>query len=390
MSPLIRGLSSPAAHETRICGSANSSARSRSAWLCRPAISARSRVSSRTARSRVRISKIAATTEKPTNASAVVNTANSWWLRSSQAEIVSAKARSAAEAGSAGSSSMATNPLRPWRASEVHDSRFRRIAATTPDMICPRTHELRPGAFPRRARIVKENNPKGTRWVRVRTVNANLVGIKCENFWKSLRSCAPIRGLTPGRAKAAAAAVGGGKRGRDNELRLHHRRNHHLRDALAAANRKRRLAVIDQDDRNLAAVIRVDRARRVQHRDAMPGGKARAWPHLGLIAGWQRDGQPGRHDSVFSGRQDQRRFRRHGRQQIEAGGVSTLIGRQRQAFAMRQLTDVDLHRADHEFFSTVLAIRATSSAATCSLVMTGQESTLMLSAAISAPSRVSR
>jgi hypothetical protein len=35
----------------------------------------------------------------------------------------------------------------------VHDSRFRRIAATTPDMICPRTHDFTPGANPRRARI---------------------------------------------------------------------------------------------------------------------------------------------------------------------------------------------------------------------------------------------
>ena len=78
MSPLIRGRSSPAAQEISTCGSANSSARSRSAWACKAAISTRSRNSFRTARSRVRIKRIAATTEKPSSASAVVRTANSW------------------------------------------------------------------------------------------------------------------------------------------------------------------------------------------------------------------------------------------------------------------------------------------------------------------------
>ena len=88
MSPLICGRLSPAAHEIRICGSANSSARKRSAWTCRPAMSARSRASLLAARTRVRISRIAATTEKPSSASAVVSTAISWRLRSKKVEIV--------------------------------------------------------------------------------------------------------------------------------------------------------------------------------------------------------------------------------------------------------------------------------------------------------------
>ena len=45
VSPLICGRLSPAAQEIRICGSANSSARSRSAWTCRSAMSERSRAS---------------------------------------------------------------------------------------------------------------------------------------------------------------------------------------------------------------------------------------------------------------------------------------------------------------------------------------------------------
>src|SRR5437667_1079718 len=122
----------------------------------------------------------------------------------------------------------------------------------------------------------------------------------------------------------------------------------------------------------------------------MLGGKAGAWPHLGLIAGRQRDGQSCRHLGVFSRRQDQRRFLGHSRQQIKPGSVCALIRGQRQALAMRQLADVDFHGSAHELFSTVLAIFAISSVATCPLVITGQESTLMLSTPISVPSRVNR
>src|SRR5213079_587165 len=61
------------------------------------------------------------------------------------------------------------------------------------------------------------------------------------------------------------------------------------------------------------------------------------------------------------------------------------IGGQCETLAMRQLQDLDLDCLAHDSCSTSLAIRATSSIATCSLVMTGQEST-----AKSAPSRVKR
>jgi hypothetical protein len=43
---------------------------------------------------------------------------------------------------------------RPLRASEVHDSRVRRIAAITPDMVCPKTARFHARRFPRRSRIV--------------------------------------------------------------------------------------------------------------------------------------------------------------------------------------------------------------------------------------------
>jgi hypothetical protein len=34
------------------------------------------------------------------------------------------------------------------RASDVHDSKVRRIATTTPDMVCPKPHNIAPGLSP--------------------------------------------------------------------------------------------------------------------------------------------------------------------------------------------------------------------------------------------------
>src|ERR1700761_3423157 len=50
---------------------------------------------------------------------------------------------------------------RPPRASEVHDSKVRRNAAITPDMVYPNPHDLRLGKSPRRARIT-DNIANGT------------------------------------------------------------------------------------------------------------------------------------------------------------------------------------------------------------------------------------
>ena len=78
MSPLIRGRSSPAGQEISTCGSANSNALSRSVWDVSWLISARSLLSFLAARVRLRINRIADSTEKPSSAMAVASTANSW------------------------------------------------------------------------------------------------------------------------------------------------------------------------------------------------------------------------------------------------------------------------------------------------------------------------
>src|ERR1043166_9082555 len=79
--------------------------------------------------------------------------------------------------------------------------------------------------------------------------------------------------------------------------------------------------------------------------------------------------------------QRQRLGLRNRGEQIHPGRVGALTGRQRQALAMRKL--FYLHLDAH--VATAPAMRATSAVATSSLVITGQESTLM-----SRPARVSR
>src|ERR1700732_4835680 len=93
----------------------------------------------------------------------------------------------------------------------------------------------------------------------------------------------------PGRTEAPTAPIGRGKLRRGNEFHADYGRNHHLRDALAAPDRKRRVAVVDQEHADLAAIIGVDRARRIQHSDAVLGGEARARSNLRLVAWRQRD-----------------------------------------------------------------------------------------------------
>src|SRR5438105_1985396 len=80
------------------------------------------------------------------------------------------------------------------------------------------------------------------------------------------------------------AAIGCRERGHRNQLRLHDRCDHHLRHALAAPDRERRIAMIDQEDVDLAAIIRIHRARRIQDGHAMLGGKPGTRPYLRFIS----------------------------------------------------------------------------------------------------------
>src|SRR5437773_2391732 len=58
------------------------------------------------------------------------------------------------------------------------------------------------------------------------------------------------------------------------------RADHQLRDAVAAADRDRLASEVDEQHPDLAAVVGVDRAGRVQHREAVARGEAATCPDL--------------------------------------------------------------------------------------------------------------
>src|SRR5467141_3548246 len=94
---------------------------------------------------------------------------------------------------------------------------------------------------------------------------------------------ASSRELASGRTEAATAPVCRGKRCCGDQFRPDHRRNHHLRDTLATADRERRVAVVDQQHADLAAIVRINRAWRIQHGDTVLRCEARARTDLRLI-----------------------------------------------------------------------------------------------------------
>jgi len=62
-------------------------------------------------------------------------------LKSKNAEMALTNVGSPAQAGPVDGSAAVANPIRPSPANDVHDSRVRRIATITPDMVCPKPHD---------------------------------------------------------------------------------------------------------------------------------------------------------------------------------------------------------------------------------------------------------
>src|SRR6185436_18030308 len=83
------------------------------------------------------------------------------------------------------------------------------------------------------------------------------------------------------------------------------RRVHHeLGDPVAAADPDRGARIeVDEAHDDLAAVARVDGARRVDDGEAAPRGQARTGVHEARVAGRQRDRDARRHQRAFAGRQ---------------------------------------------------------------------------------------
>ena len=83
------------------------------------------------------------------------------------------------------------------------------------------------------------------------------------------------------------------------------RRDDQLRDALAPPHGERPVRQVHEEHHDLAPVVRVDGARRVQHRDAMVRGEPGARSDLALEPRGKGDAQPGRHACALHGSQQQ-------------------------------------------------------------------------------------
>src|SRR5476651_63908 len=76
-------------------------------------------------------------------------------------------------------------------------------------------------------------------------------------------------------------------------------RHNKLCNSHAAGDAEGFLAQIDENHAHFAAVIGVDRARRVGHRDAVLGGQPGSRAHLGLEAHRKGNRNAGRHDAPY-------------------------------------------------------------------------------------------
>ena len=151
----------------------------------------------------------------------------------------------------------------------------------------------------------------------------------------------------PRATEPSCAAVGLVERVGLFKHRLKSRRDNHLGDAVAAIDDEILRAVIDQNHFQLAAVIGVDRARRVDAGYAEFRRKPRARAHLRLPARRQRNRHAGRHHRPFAGFEHHWRTRRRRRAHIAARRQRGFIGRRRQIGAMGEALKLDAGLVRH-------------------------------------------
>ena len=95
-----------------------------------------------------------------------------------------------------------------------------------------------------------------------------------------------------------------------NELPVHRfvARHHELCHALAVFYDEGRLSVIDEQDFQLSAVVRVDRSGGIEHRNAVAQGQTRTRTHLSFATFGQCYRQTGGNKRTFARRQGERRL----------------------------------------------------------------------------------
>lgn len=107
-------------------------------------------------------------------------------------------------------------------------------------------------------------------------------------------------------AKTTLAPFGGIERIHWLPLHLLTARHHHLADAVAVVDSERLAGEVNQDGLNLATIVGINGARRIEDRDAMLGCQAAARTNLRLKTSRQRDGDARRHQATLHGLELQR------------------------------------------------------------------------------------
>src|SRR6516225_3379789 len=150
---------------------------------------------------------------------------------------------------------------------------------------------------------------------------------------------------------------------------------HQLCYARAALHRKGVMAEIRKDYMSFAAVIGVERARGIEHGDAVVQCEPGARPDLALNPCGQRERKPGRDCGAAARRDDDGGAGRHRGDEVEPGRVRALIGRERQVGGVREPHDPNFDFAHRLAPASVSAMRAMSARATSSFDCGGHDST---------------
>ena len=105
-------------------------------------------------------------------------------------------------------------------------------------------------------------------------------------------------------------------------LRARDARHDELRDPIARPDRARLVAQVDEHELDLAAVVRVDRSRRIEQRDAVAQRESAARPHLRLEARGSAIAKPVGTSARSSGASVERSV--ESRRQIAAGAPAVM------------------------------------------------------------------
>src|SRR6185503_7033497 len=189
----------------------------------------------------------------------------------------------------------------------------------------------------------------------------------------------PDRGLRSGastssRAESSASACGFVERCSFYNMSAYNWCDNQLCNPHAAGNNNRFAAEIDQQHLDLAPVVRIDRAGRVEDGKTISGSEARTRPNLRFITFGERDRQSCRNENAGARRDSEGASGRHRCKQVEPRRMLALVGRQWQVLAMSETHQTNINTAHYEPPTSACEIRATSRDATSSLLCGGQVS----------------